>query len=91
MLCARVIALSSDMMAGRALSKSMLSVVPAKAMPLCGSGSVRGGSNSNERSGWKLLRLDEAFSAHVIDEKSEAPRRGYKRGDKAMSFIDCQI
>ena len=52
---------------------------------------VRGGSVSNERSGWKLFRLDEAFSAHLTDEKSEAPRRGYKRGDKAMRFIDCQV
>jgi hypothetical protein len=52
---------------------------------------VRGGSNSGERTGWKLLRLDEAFSAHVIDEKSEAPRRGYVRGDKAMLVIRCQI
>lgn len=52
---------------------------------------VRGGSNSNERVGWKLLRLDEAFSAHMIDEKSEAPRRGYKRGDVAMSRIACQV
>lgn len=52
---------------------------------------VRGGSESNERVGWKLFRLDEALSAHVIDEKSEAPRRGYKRGDKAMSRIYCQL
>jgi hypothetical protein len=52
---------------------------------------VRGGSVSNERSGWKLLRLDEAFGASVTDEKSEAPRHGYKRGDEAMRFIDCQV
>jgi hypothetical protein len=51
---------------------------------------VRGGSVSNERSGWKLLRLDEAFGAHLTDEESEAPRKGYKCGDKAMMFIDCQ-
>ncbi|QKC99605.1 hypothetical protein EB231_16130 [Mesorhizobium sp. NZP2298] len=52
---------------------------------------VRGGSNSGERAGWKLMRLDETFSAHVIDEESKAPRAGYKRGDKAMEFISCQI
>lgn len=52
---------------------------------------VRGGSNSGERMGWKLLRLDETFTTHMIDEKSEAPRRGYKRGDVAMSRIFCQI
>lgn len=52
---------------------------------------VRGGSESNEPVGWKLMRLDEALGARVTDEKSEAPRSGYKRGDKVMQFIDCQI
>lgn len=52
---------------------------------------VRGGSNSGERQGWKLFRLDETFSSHVIDEESEAPRRGYARGDKAMWIIHCQV
>ncbi|MBB4142729.1 hypothetical protein GGQ72_001228 [Rhizobium rhizoryzae] len=52
---------------------------------------VRGGSNSGERSGWKIMRIDEAFSAHITDEKSEAARHGYKRGDPAMQWIRCQI
>lgn len=52
---------------------------------------VRGGSESSERQGWKNMRLDETFSAHLIDEKSEAPRPGYKRGNKAIAFIKCQI
>lgn len=52
---------------------------------------VRGGSESNERTGWKTMRLDEAFTAAVIDEKAEAPRGGYKRGAKIFSFIYCQI
>ena len=52
---------------------------------------VRGGSVSNERTGWKLFRLDETFSPHISAEKSYAPRNGYKRGDKAMQFIDCEI
>ncbi|GLQ76744.1 hypothetical protein GCM10007881_02590 [Mesorhizobium huakuii] len=44
---------------------------------------VRGGSDSNERVGWKTMWLDEAFTATVISEKSEAPRTGYYRGGKA--------
>jgi len=52
---------------------------------------TRGGSVSGERVGWKLMRLDEALSAHVIDEPSEAPRTGYKRGDVAMKMIKCQL
>ena len=52
---------------------------------------VRGGSVSNERTGWKLLRLDEAFGASVTNEESKAPRSGYKRGDKAMRIITSQV
>lgn len=52
---------------------------------------VRGGSVHNEPVGWKLLRLDEATGAHILEEPSEAPRPGYKRGDSAMRFINCQL
>ncbi len=53
---------------------------------------VRGGNVQNEPIGWKLLRFDDAFSAHILEEKSGAPRPGYKRGDKAMSGgIKCQL
>jgi hypothetical protein len=52
---------------------------------------VRGGSVSNEPVGWKLLRLDEALALAILDEKSAAPRFGYKRGDPVMARIVCQI
>lgn len=52
---------------------------------------VSGGSASNERTGWKLMRCDEAGSAVVTDVPSQAPRTGYKRGDSAMTSIVCQI
>ena len=52
---------------------------------------VRGGSVHNERTGWKLLRLDETTGLAILDELSHAPRPGYKRGDKAMHRIFCQI
>ncbi|ALK07832.1 hypothetical protein BVIR_14 [Blastochloris viridis] len=52
---------------------------------------VRGGSNSNERIGWKTMRLDEAFSAAEIDEKSDAPRNGYVRNAKPFRRIICQL
>lgn len=51
---------------------------------------VRGGSRS-EPVGWKLLRLDEALSAHVLDEQAQVPRVGYKRDDKAMATYYCRI
>lgn len=52
---------------------------------------VRGGSSSNESVGWKLMRLPEATSALVSDEDSQAPRSGYRKGDRAMARIVCQL
>lgn len=52
---------------------------------------VSGGSNSNEPVGWKLLRLDEIWSAEIGSSPSQAPRSGYKRDDRAMSRIACQL
>jgi hypothetical protein len=46
---------------------------------------VRGGSLHNEPTDWKLMRLDKCSGAQILDEKSEAPRKGYKRGDPAMT------
>lgn len=52
---------------------------------------VRGGSASGERTGWKLLRLDEARALAILEEVSEAPRRGYRRGDADMTRIVAQL
>jgi hypothetical protein len=52
---------------------------------------VRGGSVSNEPVGWKLLRLDEVLSVTILSERALAPRQGYKRGDRAMQRITCQV
>jgi hypothetical protein len=52
---------------------------------------VSGGSASNEPVGWKLLRLDEATGAIVTQQRSLAPRPGYKRGDTVMRQITCQL
>lgn len=52
---------------------------------------VAGGSQSNERTGWKLLRLDEAIGLALLDTPSNAPRRDYKKGDAAMSRLIEQV
>jgi hypothetical protein len=52
---------------------------------------VRGGSVHNEPIGWKLLRVDEAIGLALLAEQSNAPRPGYKRGDKGMTTILCQL
>ena len=52
---------------------------------------VAGGSVSNEPSGWKLLRLDEAFEAVVTTERAMAPRNGYNPADPVMKVMTCQL
>jgi hypothetical protein len=52
---------------------------------------LRGGSQSGDRTGWKLLRLDETAGYGITDEKSQAPRGGYRRQDRAMASISCQV
>lgn len=52
---------------------------------------VSGGSQSGERTGWKLFRLDEARSGVITDIPSRGPREKYKRGDTAIAFIRCQL
>lgn len=45
---------------------------------------VAGASASGEHEHWKLFRVDRIRSVEPTDTPSEAPRDGYKRGDKAM-------
>lgn len=52
---------------------------------------VRGGSVSNEPVGWKILRFDDATEVCVLDEKSLAPRMGYRKDDKAFARIVAQL
>lgn len=52
---------------------------------------IRGGSESREPIGWKLMRLDDAQAAVASDENSLAPRGGYQRNDRAMARIICQL
>jgi hypothetical protein len=52
---------------------------------------VRGGSTSDERVGWKRMRLDEATGASITDEESLAPRPGYQRDDRGYRTIYSQV
>jgi hypothetical protein len=53
---------------------------------------LRGGSVSGERTGWKLLRFDEAAGVVILHrEASEAPRPGYARNDRVMVHIYGQL
>jgi hypothetical protein len=51
-----------------------------------------GASQSGQTHGWKLLRLDETRALRVLVLRFERPRRGYRRGDKALDQqIYCQL
>lgn len=51
---------------------------------------VSGGSESGERTGWKLLKVADVYSIHVQKEKFEV-RAGYRQDDKAMEYIFRQL
>jgi hypothetical protein len=50
-----------------------------------------GASSKRERSGWRLIRLDEGGTGHIGADASEAPRRGYKPGDPAIERIMVEL
>ena len=52
---------------------------------------VSGRSAHDEPVGWKMLRLDETSGVSLATETSQAPRKDYRRGSKAMQTIYCQV
>lgn len=50
-----------------------------------------GGSESGERSGWKLFDLSKAYSISATQQTFSSARRGYSRGDKAMARIYAEL
>jgi hypothetical protein len=52
---------------------------------------LRGGSVTSEPVGWKMMKLSEVEAAAVIEEVSEAPRHGYRKGDRRMTRIICEL
>lgn len=49
-----------------------------------------GGSESGQTTGWKLLKVADVFAIHRQQE-AFSPRSDYRRGDKAIGFMICQI
>ncbi|MBB3034740.1 hypothetical protein FHR91_002342 [Erythrobacter lutimaris] len=37
------------------------------------------------------MSLDKAFSMHLTEEVSHAPRQGYAKNDRGMSVIHAQL
>lgn len=51
---------------------------------------LAGGSESGERAGWKLLKIREAVVVHLA-ETLFVPRPEYKRNDKVVMKVFCQV
>lgn len=51
---------------------------------------VSGGSESGERTGWKLLKVADVYSIHV-EKATFHTRDGYRKNDKAMEYIFRQL
>ena len=51
---------------------------------------VSGGSESGERTGWKLLKVGETYSIQLENDKFTV-RDDYRRNDKAMIQIFRQL
>lgn len=51
---------------------------------------VSGGSESGEKTGWKLLKVADVYFVHVLKDEFQA-RLEYKRNDKAMEYIFRQL
>lgn len=52
---------------------------------------VTGGAVFGETDGWKMMKLEDMDKVHLLDIASEAPRPGYKPGDKGMGAILAEI
>jgi hypothetical protein len=51
---------------------------------------VSGGSESGERTGWKLLKVADVYSIHA-EKATFHTRDGYRKNDKAMEYIFRQL
>jgi hypothetical protein len=51
---------------------------------------ISGGSESGQPTGWKILKVAEVFA---INEQMATftPRSEYRRGDKAIALMFCQL
>lgn len=50
-----------------------------------------GGSKSGSVPSWRMFKLDEATNIRVLKDTFTGPRSGYKKGDKGMSKIYCEL
>ena len=52
---------------------------------------VSGGSSSGKVPDWKMMTTDNIIGLSLSQDKFSSPRNGYKKGDKGMSTIFCEL
>ena len=52
---------------------------------------VGGGSNSGEVPGWKMMTVNKISSLIVTENNFTGPRPGYRKGDRGMIRIYCEL
>lgn len=50
-----------------------------------------GSSSSGDAQGWKIFHTDEMLGVSLSGQRFSSARPGYKRDDKAMNRIYCQL
>ncbi|SDR51245.1 hypothetical protein SAMN05443245_6873 [Paraburkholderia fungorum] len=51
---------------------------------------ISGGSESGQTTGWKILKVAAVFAINE-QQATFTPRTEYRRGDKAIAFMFCQL
>lgn len=49
------------------------------------------GYSSSGNMGWKMFDLSKADSISILDENFDMPRTGYRKGDRGMKHIYCEL
>ncbi len=52
---------------------------------------IKGGSESGKPVDWKLMTTKDIIGLTTLDESFFGPRPGYRRGDKGMTRIYCEL
>ena len=50
-----------------------------------------GFSRSGEQVGWKLMLVSQISGTRSTDARFAGPRPGYRKGDRGMSTIHCEL
>jgi len=50
-----------------------------------------GGSSSGSVPGWHIMKISKMLNLSLLTEKFDSSRPGYKRGDRGLNVIYCEL